>query len=471
MCGIVGLMAGTTLSDKQLALFSGLLYLDQSRGMHATGIIKVNPWQKKVSVHKAAQSAQVFLGREDTHEFLEKERGRIYIGHNRYATLGDKTKDDNAHPFNEGHITMVHNGGVDRWTLDKLEGHDDDAVEVDSHMVCKTIAKDGIAEAIKKFSGAFTLVWWDSNERSLNFLRNKERPLWLCSLNEGSLVWASEREFIDAFVNRKANRLTYKEEPRELPPNLLVSYKFNEHGVILNGGSCYSTPMEFESVPDPKPPARVYTSGYSTYGYASGAAHYDQKANALMAFNNLDCRIGDTITCKVLEMEETVNNPSHVNIHMDYEGMEVICYYVNKKLVDGAKWLSGKITNCYERDVFHKESNSKWSEARISIASATLTRVVNKPTTAPKSERRLTVVGNVFPLKTQGHTFRDQYEWTDFVCNGCTMCGKVPTSYDVRNKSLTVYSVKGFQGLLKDCEFICGQCTQETEPDDKGNKA
>ena len=466
MCGIVGIMGSTTLSDKQLSLFAGLLYLDKVRGEHATGVIKINPWQNKVTMHKAAQSANVFLGREDTQEFLEKERGRIYIGHNRYATIGDKTKDDNAHPFQDGHISMVHNGGVDRWTLSGLEGYDDDDVEVDSHMVCKTIAKHGIEEAVKKLSGAFTLVWWDDNEKSLNFIRNDERPLWICTMTDGALVWASEREFIDAFVNRKKNNLTYKDEPRELPTDLLISYKFNQHGVLQNGSKPDGKALKFERVADPKPPVRT-TSYYGTGGYAQGATAYDDRANTLMKYSGVECRVGSQITCIVKNIEEAHNNPGKCNVWMEYEKLDVVAYFVDRKLVEGAKWMKGTITNCHEATVIFQ--GTSWKEPRISLSGHSLMRVVKRPESdeRPKGERRLTVVGNVWPLKTQGHSFGDLYEWNDFVCKGCSMCGMVPTSYDVRNKSMTVYETVGFKGTLDGCEFICGKCVED---ESKGNK-
>lgn len=470
MCGIVGVMGTGIVSDKTLALFQGLLYLDKVRGDHATGVAKINPWNGMVKVFKKAVGAQKFLGDDDAIDFMDKERGRILIGHNRYATMGDKSKDANAHPFQEDHITLVHNGGVDRWTLEGLEGYKDEDVSVDSHMVCKTIAVHGIEEAVKKLSGAFSLVWWDQKEHTLNFLRNSDRPMWIATLKDGTLFWASEREMMDFFVNRKKNNLEYKDEPREIPLETMITYTFNAHGVLQDGGSPKATKLAFADIPDPKPVVTRTYGAYSTAAVNYSQGSYDRRANALLKWWKVDATLGSTITCKVEEINDHQNNPDKVDIVAIHDGQTVRCYWVDRKLVQhkdvetdqwvNAKWIEGKITNAYEQKV--KVYGVSYDDLIIVLESNTLQRAFQAP--KKKAITAVTAIGTTFPLKVNGHTFGTRDEFVDFVSTGCSLCGKVPTSYDPLNKHISVYEMEGFNGLLKDCEFVCGHCVQESEP-------
>lgn len=473
MCGLVGMLTTTTATDKQLALFSNLLFVDKIRGEHATGIAKVNPWRGTVAVHKKAMSATQFLGLDETVEFLDKERGRIYMGHNRYATLGDKTKDEFAHPFTVDHVTLVHNGGVDRWTMNKLEGFDDPAVVVDSHMVACTIAKEGIEAAIGKLSGAFALIWWDQNERTLNFIRNKERPLWMAELNDGTLVWASEKEFLDFFVLHKKSPWTYKHTPSELPVNLLVQFKFTEGGMLMNTGKPVTKKLEFKRVPDPDP-TPAYGNWYSNYNNNNRYNNrttpntYDAKANALLQFWRADAKVGDRIEAKVTSLEDIPNNSAKVNVWAYYEGMDVVVFFIDRRLVEGATHISGIIMNCHEATVDYGKMKSR--EPRITLKAEGL--MVAETKAALVSRREPAVIGlNTFPLKVQGHTFQRRDEFTDFVSTGCSMCGNVPTHYNIHNKDMAVYGTSDSPGTLNDCEFICGACINESNKEPKSERS
>ena len=476
MCGLVGIMTTNAAADRHLNLFATMLFLDQARGQHATGIAKINPWTKGIEIIKKAKSATYFLGDEDVDEFLEKARGRIYIGHNRFATIGDKTKDENAHPFQVDHITLAHNGSVDKWTMKNLEGHDDPEIVVDSHMVCKTIADLGIDEAIKKFSGAFALTWWDNKEMTLNFLRNADRPLWIAKMPDGTVLWASEREFMDAMVLRKKGHMSYSQEPTELPVDRLVQFRFNNHGVLQDNGKPLIRDMKFTKVadPDPKPlygnhgSSRGWRAGFSDLPLTTSAL--DHKANELMRLWKLDNKINDRIQMKVVRLEECNNHATRVNVHMEYQGFDAVCFYVERSVVDGAKMMSGVITNFHEMTVKSEiVGGCDYVEPRFIISSANFNRTF-ETIPRPKHSARptaITAIGPRFPLKAQGHTFKSREEFTDFVGQGCAQCGQVPASYDPNNVLLTVYEKPGFCGLLSGCDFVCGQCIAEDNKQEK----
>ena len=48
---------------------------------------------------------------------------------------------------------------------------------MDSETIADAINDIGIEEVVGKISGAFTFIWHDRRNGSLNFIRNDERPL------------------------------------------------------------------------------------------------------------------------------------------------------------------------------------------------------------------------------------------------------------------------------------------------------
>ena len=172
MCGLVAIINklnnGFTVQGKDN--FTNMLYADAIRGMDSTGVFLVN------------NIGNVLWGKSKynpVHLFVEKEwdnildeaykRGTFLVGHNRKATMGRIT-DNTAHPFIEKDIILVHNGTL---TNHKEIGN----TEVDSHAICKSIANKGHLETIKELQGAFALIWYDINKKSLFVCRNDKRPL------------------------------------------------------------------------------------------------------------------------------------------------------------------------------------------------------------------------------------------------------------------------------------------------------
>jgi hypothetical protein len=115
----------------------------------------------------------------------------VMIGHNRWATQGAVNL-ENAHPFSYGDIIGAHNGTVPEYTWKKLEygGKED----MDSKALLKSISEIGARETMGQIaSGAWCLIWYDEVYETINFLRNEERDLYLCTSGGGkNLWWASE---------------------------------------------------------------------------------------------------------------------------------------------------------------------------------------------------------------------------------------------------------------------------------------
>jgi hypothetical protein len=198
MCGLVGMISrkdnGFLYKDK--TIFEQLLFNNTVRGVDSTGVFGVNKYGNLIS-HKTAQAAPTALRTTTFNEFLGKifSEYRIVVGHNRASTRG-ATTDENAHPFIEDNICLVHNG--------TLHSHKQLAdKEVDSHAICHSLATVGYEETFKKIDGAYALIWYDANTKKLYMARNKERPLHM-AVTPDAYYFASELKMLDWILSRNS---------------------------------------------------------------------------------------------------------------------------------------------------------------------------------------------------------------------------------------------------------------------------
>jgi len=141
------------------------------------------------------------------------------MGHGRFATQG-AINAENAHPFTEGHITLVHNGTISNFK--SLQGTEYGQYEVDSQLVARLIADKGAEEIIPKVFGAYVFIWYDHKERTLNLVRNHSRPLFIgLKQHSDTLFWSSERETLE--WNAKRNKTPLK-EIYEMPTGEIHTY-------------------------------------------------------------------------------------------------------------------------------------------------------------------------------------------------------------------------------------------------------
>lgn len=209
MCGLV--FAGSnSMGMRDVDFFEQLLYCDIVRGDHSTGVFAGyhnygnEPFE--VRIRKAAVPADIFIRRPDMWDQVKHDKKpnangvknsftikypKFLVGHNRYATMGEII-DANAHPFQHGAVTLVHNGTLDNQSL--LPDHQ--RFKVDSENIAHAIDKEGIEETIKKLNGKFMLIWHDARDNTLNFLRNKDRPFHFVETSTGDWFGASEEDMI-----------------------------------------------------------------------------------------------------------------------------------------------------------------------------------------------------------------------------------------------------------------------------------
>lgn len=236
MCGIVG-CGGVTLSEADLETFEHLLHADVIRGHHATGVYRGNNASGTMLFKKAIPSPlylehpgwSLLRGERLTSyqmqqltakgEYIPEIVSNYYVGHNRWATRGASDADENAHPFKVGNVTLVHNGSLTgQW---RLPDHKDFAV--DSHNIAHSIEVQGIDATIQNLQGAFVLVWHDSRDNTLNFIRNSQRPLYMVRLQSGAWFWASEKDMLLWILNRRKVKPTIVEQ-FELEPGVHVKF-------------------------------------------------------------------------------------------------------------------------------------------------------------------------------------------------------------------------------------------------------
>lgn len=209
MCGHVGI-AGNLKNDHEKTM-KHLLLFDFLRGPDSTGFAAIRESGQPEIVKIASHPLDLFsMKRFDA--ALNAYQSKVFVGHNRAATRG-LVNAYNAHPYTFGNITGAHNGTLDTSCTKELEEKLGEKFEVDSMAIFAAIEKFGIDETVPMLKGAWALVWYDREEDTVNFIRNKERPMWMAwSKDLDTLYWASEYPTIDAAIKLGSSSLELHDE-------------------------------------------------------------------------------------------------------------------------------------------------------------------------------------------------------------------------------------------------------------------
>lgn len=228
MCGIVGsINFSRKYKGGMEKTISELLFCDTLRGIDATGIYAVDKnlqvdWSKDIlngwDFPIYNKRGKAILRDAENHTFI--------IGHNRAATKGNAANVDYAHPIIvEDKLGLVHNGTLHMWPKDRGEGK----IEHDSTSIAQTIAEAGVQEFVDTHYGAYSLVWHDVEQNTLNFLRNDERPMAMMYSDDviffgselGMLVWIGQRNSFRLAKHFYTEPMTlYTFEPGSAEPRL-----------------------------------------------------------------------------------------------------------------------------------------------------------------------------------------------------------------------------------------------------------
>lgn len=216
MCGIVGLVSRNKggFLHNDMEVLENLLTIDSFRGMDSTGVFGIDR-NRQVGIMKVASHPLHLFACEDWSKFKTKlvTSGRIVVGHNRKATQGSISS-ENAHPFNENNIILVHNGTL-RGDHKKMAD-----TEVDSHAVCHAFNEQGAEAVIPTIDGAFAFVWWDMAKNRLFAVRNDERPLNLVMTSD-LIAIVSEAWMAEGVLQRHGKKIV---NTIEIEPGVLYEF-------------------------------------------------------------------------------------------------------------------------------------------------------------------------------------------------------------------------------------------------------
>lgn len=268
MCGIVGYLSANEEDMRQKIKFihDGLIF-DTARGKDSTGVF-VPTESDNTYVMKGTFTGSEFV-RTDHTDFLFRSDNKYpyVVGHNRAATIGSVIP-KNAHPFREGPVTMVHNGSL-RGTyqlplsmidLNKSRGKDH-KITVDSQVLAANVAHKPFESFSSDITGAFALVWHDSRTNTLNFVRNKERPLHFAYSECGNhLLFMSEADMLRIVAMRSGIKLR---SVFTIEPGLRLTFDLSSRSM---------TPVT-SKVPLKQPP-KVYDYSQSYYRSRGNDSHY-----------------------------------------------------------------------------------------------------------------------------------------------------------------------------------------------------
>jgi len=264
MCGIVGMISKTTtgFSYSDLDMFQDMMVCDSVRGDDSTGVFGVYR-NKQARTVKVAAEPHLLFRCEEWKDFRTKAINSMtmLVGHNRSATRG-AVNSDNAHPFAEGKIVLVHNG--------TLHNHKDfnKEVEVDSHAIAHALNEKPVEEVIKGIDGAFTFVWYDREKQKLFMIRNSERPL--AYIDTGSqILFASEAPMLEWLVNRKG----YVQHTAKIVPTNTL-YEIDSRGTVTGREMEMYTPPKRTWVGNTSYYPTMTTPPTKTTG-TTGVANYD----------------------------------------------------------------------------------------------------------------------------------------------------------------------------------------------------
>lgn len=211
MCGLVGIAGKLEFKDE--ATVKRLLIYDYFRGPDSTGIAVINKEGTEAKVVKIASHPLDLFDMNKFKSALSGYQSSVFMGHNRAATKG-VVNNINAHPYEFDHIVGCHNGTLSPSSFRELEDALGEKFDVDSQAIFAAIAKFGIKKTVPMLQGAWALVWFDFKEKTLNFLRNKERPFWYAYSKEfDHIFWASEWPMIDAALNLSAQEYELHQDP------------------------------------------------------------------------------------------------------------------------------------------------------------------------------------------------------------------------------------------------------------------
>lgn len=223
MCGLFGALS-STLTNDEVSNVQFLALLSSTRGIDSTGIAVLGHSSKgkapRLTVHKELGNSCSFLSSKEGKDAFDIGGKFAILGHTRWATIGAVNL-HNAHPIEEDNIILCHNGSIDHFVKDKRS-----ETESDSRELAKRIGK-GLVSALRSAgTGAYACTYADLDKRTINLVRNCQRPLcFMFDDNKSTLYWASEAWMLEALAFKKGHKNFCK--PESLRIDAVWSFPFS----------------------------------------------------------------------------------------------------------------------------------------------------------------------------------------------------------------------------------------------------
>lgn len=271
MCGIVGIIKKRqrAIDNNDISLFKDMLICDSVRGDDSVGAFTVDDDFNAHFVKTAGTPFNLIRSNEFT-EFSRKafQDGQLLIGHNRKATEGTVIA-DNAHPFQSGPIILVHNGHISNFrTLVPIKIRDKYKIDVDSHGIAYLLSTNDPEKIIPKMHGVYTIVWYNALTKSLNIVRNEQRPLYMTE-SEDAFYLASEGGLLRWLLARHGVKLVNNAVVSLLPEKInsvnLDKDKFEWNKIIELESNTSNIDKEFEKDGWVKSSSGVWTRKSTTH--------------------------------------------------------------------------------------------------------------------------------------------------------------------------------------------------------------
>ena len=200
MCGIIGYTGSENVKDVLLDALELLEY----RGYDSAGIAVKDETSHVTNVYKCAGRVSDLRAICDSKKILSA----CGIGHTRWATHGGVT-DQNAHPHQQGKVTLVHNGIIENYR-ELIADYDLQEIlhsETDSEVAAALLnhyykgnPKEAIKKAVSKLKGTFALVILFEDQPDVIYSIRNVSPIVATICKEGAML-ASDLTALCRFTN------------------------------------------------------------------------------------------------------------------------------------------------------------------------------------------------------------------------------------------------------------------------------
>jgi hypothetical protein len=440
-------MAGNIIEQDKVA-FRWMLDFDRWRGMDSTGVAVVNRVTSDIGVIKKAGIPDVlFKEPEFSSKGVFNGTGKVFIGHNRAATVGT-VNDANAHPFHHGDVVGAHNG-----TLISTYGLEDHTkFDVDSEAIFYNLSKYTPESVIPDVYGAYALTWYDKNEDKLFIIRNSERPLFWCRRTDGDVIyWASEPWLLDVVLDKCKIKHTvpvsfaidklYELDVSDVAPTTFRKVEWvnttvikgwepppqkkNNHSHVFNNGGNGSNVVPF-------------------VGSLLNSTNYSGRTKEEIAvMKSLE---GKEIEFRFNGVKKGMSKSEYLSAFPDdpTADWDIRIYGGNNK--NWAEWKSKTHTSIFKGKVKKLIQNRFAAKKEVYL-------LIDLRTIVEVEREKVQVVGNpdVQDMLLEGFNgrFLDHMEWINCTKNGCENCAGGGSVYD---QDLV---------FIDHDKFICGDCIDQ----------